>query len=753
MPKTVGVAVSNATFHFDKLYTYAVMPDQQDAVRLGSMVLVPFGRGSRARMGVVLACDEEPESSKLKFLFDVAPASACLTPELLRLVHFLKERTFCTYYEAVKAVIPYGAQYKPAVAADGVTPVLQKQLTRHTENSYKLAGTLPAKPKPTAKQLAAVALLGGGERTQTELEEKGISRAVLDNLCAKGVLECSKVNKSIDLYSSIPLKNVPIRLTAEQQAAYEALLPHLEDAAPHGALLYGVTGSGKTLVFLKLIERCLQLGKRALVLVPEISLTPQMILRLKSRFGKRVAVQHSALNHTERLLQWQMIQDGGADIVVGTRSAIFSPLENIGLVIIDEEQEHTYRSESAPRYSAHEVARQRAAENGALLLLASATPSTESYFAAQHGRTQLVRLTQRYGGNPLPHVEIVDMRAELASGNPREISLALEDAIRRNLDAGKQTILLLNRRGYQTIAQCEDCREVLKCQKCSVPMVYHKSAHKLLCHYCGSQMDPPPQKCPTCGGKLQYRGFGTQKAEEELAKLFPEARILRMDQDSTAAKDAHEKLLAKFARHEYDIMVGTQMVAKGLDFEDVTLVGVLGIDSLLFAQGFRAYETVFSLVTQVVGRSGRAKDPGFAIIQTTDPNNPVLNLAAAQDYDAFFEQEIAYRKLGLYPPFCGLCVVGFAGPKEIEVARAAARFAALLGQQAAKQPDLPLRVLGPTPGNIEKINEAYRYKLTVKCRNDRRFRDLMRETLGLYEQEKLPGKATVVVDLHSDGDI
>ena len=753
MPKTVGVAVSNATFHFDKLYTYAVMPDQQDTVRLGSMVLVPFGRGSRARMGVVLACDAEPESAKLKFLFDVAPASACLTPELLRLVHFLKERTFCTYYEAVKAVIPYGAQYKPTVAEDGVTPVLQKQLVRHTENAYKLVGTLPPKPRPTAKQLAAVALLAGGERTLSALEEKGISRAVLDNLCAKGVLECSKVNKSIDLYSSIPLKNEPILLTEEQQAAYDALLPGLEDAAPHSALLYGVTGSGKTLVFLKLIEHCLQMGRRALVLVPEISLTPQMILRLKSQFGKRVAVQHSALNHTERLLQWQMIQDGGADIVVGTRSAIFSPLENIGLVIIDEEQEHTYRSESAPRYSAHEVARQRAAENGALLLLASATPSTESYYAAQHGRTQLVRLTKRYGGNPLPKVRIVDMRAELASGNPREISLAMEDAIRHNLEAGKQTILLLNRRGYQTVAQCEDCREVLKCQKCSVPMVYHKSAHKLLCHYCGSQLDPPPARCPACGGKLQYRGFGTQKAEEELAKLFPEARILRMDQDTTAAKDAHEKLLAKFARHEYDIMVGTQMVAKGLDFEDVTLVGVLGIDSLLFAQGFRAYETVFSLVTQVVGRSGRAKDPGFAIIQTTDPDNPVLNLAAAQDYDAFFEQEIAYRKLGLYPPFCGLCVVGFAGPKESEVARASARFAALLGRQAAKQPDLPLRVLGPTPGSIEKINDSYRYKLTVKCRNDHRFRDLIRETLTLYEQEKLPGKATVVVDLHSDGDI
>ena len=752
MPKTVGVAVSNATFHFDKLYTYAVMPDQQNAVKLGSMVLVPFGRGSRARMGVVLACDAEPESAKLKYLFDVAPASACLTPELLRLVHFLKERTFCTYYEAVKAVIPYGAQYKPAVAADGVTPVLQKQLTRHTENSYRLVGGLPPKPKPTAKQLAAVALLGGGPRTLNELEDKGISRAVLDNLCAKGVLECSKVNKSIDLYSSIPLKNEPITLTQEQQAAYDALLPKLEDDAPHSALLYGVTGSGKTLVFLKLIARCLEQGRRALVLVPEISLTPQMILRLKSQFGRRVAVQHSALNHTERLLQWQMIQDDGADIVVGTRSAIFSPLENIGLIIIDEEQEHTYRSESAPRYSAHEVARQRAAENGALLLLASATPSTESFYAAQHGRTQLVRLTQRYGGNPLPTVQIVDMRAELAAGNPREISLALEDAIRRNLDAGKQTILLLNRRGYQTMAQCEDCREVLKCTKCSVPMVYHKAAHKVLCHYCGSQMEPPTV-CPACGGKLQYRGFGTQKAEEELAKLFPDARVLRMDQDSTAAKDAHEKLLAKFANHEYDIMVGTQMVAKGLDFEDVTLVGVLGIDSLLFAQGFRAYENVFSLITQVVGRSGRAKDPGFAIIQTTDPDNPVLNLAAAQDYGAFFEQEIAYRKLGLYPPFCGLCVIGFAGAKEIEVALAAARFSALLGQEAAKQPDLPLRVLGPTPGSIEKINDTYRYKLTVKCRNDRRFRDLVRSTLERYEQEKLPSKATVAVDLHSDGDI
>ena len=744
MPKTVGVAVSHAAFHFDKLYTYGVMPDQQDQVRLGSMVLVPFGKGSRPRMGVVLACDAQPESAKLKVLYDVAPASACLTPELLDLVRFLKARTFCTWYEAVKAVIPYGAQYKPALAPDGVTPVLQKQLTRHTETLYRLAAPLPQKPKPTAKQLAAVALLGGGPRTQADLEAHGISRAVAENLCAKGVLASEQVNKSLDLYAHIPRQAEELTLTAEQQAAYDALAPHLETGQPHGALLYGVTGSGKTLVFLKLIERCLALGKKALVLVPEISLTPQMIRRLKERFGRRVAVQHSALNHTERLLQWQMIQDGGADIVVGTRSAVFAPLDPIGLIVIDEEQEHTYRSESAPRYSAQEVARWRAAKNGALLLLASATPSTETFYEARAGRMQLVRLTQRYAGQPLPAVQIVDMRAELAAGNPREISLALEDAIRENLAAEKQTILLLNRRGYQTMAQCEDCREVLKCPKCSVPMVYHKDGGgRLLCHYCGTQIQPRPTVCPSCGGKLQYRGFGTQKAEEELGALFPEARILRMDQDTTAAKDAHEKLLASFARREYDIMVGTQMVAKGLDFEDVTLVGVLGIDSLL----------LFSLVTQVVGRSGRASSPGRAIIQTTDPGSPVLNLAAAQDYDAFFEQEIQYRKLGLYPPFCSLCIVTFSGKKEPEVARAAARFAQLLGQEAAQQPDIPLRVLGPTPGSILMINEVYRYKLTVKCRNDKRFRSLLRQTLARYEEEKLPAKAAAAVDLHSDGDI
>ena len=747
-------AVDDATIHFDKLYSYCIPPRLNDKVWPGSMVLVPFGRGNKPRMAVVLsvaALPEDADTQKLKTLYDAAPAEARLTPDLLELVRFLKDRTFCTWFEAVKAVIPYGAQYRAAV--ENGRPVMQNRLSRSTERLYTLAGELPAKPKPGPRQLAAMEALSTGPKTARQLDEVGISKATLDTLCKKGVLTVAEQDKSLDLFADIPFDPQPLTLSEEQQKAFATLLPDLEDDKPHAALLHGVTGSGKTVVFLKLIERTLELGRRALVLVPEISLTPQMIHRLKSTFGSRLAVQHSALNNTERLLQWRMIQQGNADIVVGTRSAVFSPLQNLGLIIVDEEQEHTYQSESAPRYDAHDIAKKRAVMENALLVFASATPLTETYHAAQSGKLKLVTLTQRYGGCPLPSVDFIDMRAELTAGNPREVSRRLARELQENLDNGEQSILLLNRRGYRTIGMCTDCGHVLKCPNCSVPLVYHKPQQALMCHHCGQTVHPLPTLCPECGGKIHYSGFGTQRVEEELAELLPSARILRMDQDSTGKKNAHETMLAQFARHEYDILLGTQMVAKGLDFEKVTLVGVLGIDSLLFGQGFRAYENVFSLITQVVGRSGRAKDPGFAIIQTTDPDNPVLNLAAAQDYDAFFEQEIAYRKLGLYPPFCGLCVIGFAGPKEIEVARAAARFSALLGQQAAKQPDLPLRVLGPTPGSIEKINDSYRYKLTVKCRNDRRFRDLVRSTLDCYEQEKLPSKATVVVDLHSDGDI
>lgn len=748
------VAVDNATIHFDKLYSYRVPETLAGRVWPGSMVLVPFGRGDKPRMAVVLQVedvDAETAPKRLKTLHDAAPEQARLTPDLLTLVRFLKDRTFCTWFEAVKAVIPYGAQYRAAVV-DG-KPVVQSRLSRSTERVYTLAGELPQKPKPGPRQKAAVEALRQGPLTAHQLDEVGISKATLDTLCEKGVLTVAEQDKTLDLFADIPFAPRPITLAKEQQRAYDALVPDLEDGKPHAALLHGVTGSGKTVVFLKLIERTLELGRKALVLVPEISLTPQMIRRLKSTFGNRLAVQHSALNNTERLLQWRLIQQGQADIVVGTRSAIFAPLQNIGLIILDEEQEHTYQSESAPRYDAHDVAKKRAAMENALLLFASATPLTETYYAAECGKYQLVTLTQRYGGRPLPQVDFIDMRAELASGNPREISKRLARELQENLENGEQSILLLNRRGYHTVGMCATCGHVLKCPNCSVPLVYHKPQQALMCHHCGHTVRPLPQVCPECGGKLNYSGFGTQRVEEELAQLLPTARILRMDQDSTGQKNAHEAMLAQFGKQEYDILLGTQMVAKGLDFEKVTLVGVLGIDSLLFGQGFRAYESVFSLVTQVIGRGGRAALPGRALIQTSVPEHPVLQLAAEQDYEAFYREEIAFRKFGLYPPFCSFCVVGFVGAQEGMVAMAAHRFGTLLAERAAQHPRMPLRLLGPAPMAITMLNGKYRYKLTLKCRNDATFRALLRETLDVYAREKLPQKASVILDFHSDGDL
>lgn len=748
------VAVDNATIHFDKLYSYRIPDSLTGCVWPGSMVLVPFGRGDMPRMAVVLKVeqvDAETAPKRLKTLHDAAPEQARLTPDLLELVRFLKERTFCTWFEAVKAVIPYGAQYRAAVV-DG-KPVMQSRLSRSTERVYTLVGELPQKPKPGPRQLAAVQALQAGPLTAHQLDEVGISKPTLDTLCEKGVLAVAQQDKALDLFGDIPFDPQPITLAEEQQRAYDALLPDLEDHTPHAALLHGVTGSGKTVVFLKLIERTLELGRTALVLVPEISLTPQMIRRLKSTFGSRLAVQHSALNNTERLLQWRMIQQGNADIVVGTRSAIFSPLQNIGLIIIDEEQEHTYQSESAPRYDAHDVAKKRAAMENSLLVFASATPLTETYYAAESGKYKLLTLTKRYGGRPLPHVDFIDMRAEMAAGNAREVSTRMVRELQENLDNGEQSILLLNRRGYHTVGMCATCGHVLKCPNCSVPLVYHKPQQALMCHHCGHTVRPLPQICPECGGKINYSGFGTQRVEEELAELLPNARILRMDQDSTGQKNAHETMLAQFGRQEYDILLGTQMVAKGLDFEKVTLVGVLGIDSLLFGQGFRAYENVFSLVTQVIGRGGRAALPGRALIQTTVPEHPVLQLAAEQDYESFYREEIAFRKFGLYPPFCSFCIVGFVGAQEGAVALAAHRFGTLLAERAAAHPTMPLRLLGPAPMGITMLNGKYRYKLTLKCRNDAAFRALLRDTLEAYAKEKLPQKASVILDFNSDGDL
>lgn len=751
MAVTAKVAVEAAAYSFDRCYDYGIPPHLAERVKPGSMVLVPFGMGkAKPRMGVVLDVGEPEYLSKgLKNLYDAVPEEATLTPELLGLVGWLKEHTFCTYYEAVRAIIPYGAQYRAEMSPAG--PILSKRLNRQTVSWYRL---ICSAAKLTAKQQKVADLLQSGEmRTAAELcELAGVTRGVVETMVRNGVLEAEVRERDVPVYEDYRPITEKVQLSADQWRSYTQLAEKLDAQQAQTALLHGVTGSGKTLIFVELIRKAVEDGKQCLVLVPEIGLTPQMVYRLKSAFGERVAVQHSALSNSERLDQWQQIQQGKADIVVGTRSAVFAPLERLGLIIIDEEQEHTYASETSPRYSAIEVAKYRAAYHKGLLLLASATPLCDDYYAAEQGRYTLSTLSARYNQQPLPSVELVDLRQELAHGNTGSISGRLAQEIARNLREDKQTILLLNRRGYQTVAMCESCGEVVKCKLCSVPMVYHKKENKLLCHYCGSTIAPKPEQCPDCSGKLRYTGFGTQRVEEELANIFPTARVLRLDTDTTQTKNSHERMLADFAAGRYDIMIGTQMVAKGLDFPNVSLVGVLGIDQMLFAQSYRAFERVFSLVTQVVGRSGRADAEGRALIQTVDPQNRILQLAAGQNYTEFYIEEIAARKLHLYPPFCAICVATFSAESEKETAQAAQAFANSLRSCAAAHKTIPLRVLGPAPAALAMLGGRYRYKLTVKCRNDVSFRRLLSEVLAEYHKGPFGGKVSLAVDFNNDNE-
>lgn len=784
------VAVWDATIYYDKLYTYKVPFPMEGHIFVGSIVLAPFGRGSsRPRIGVVLGLENiDKPDGRVKELYDVAPEDAKLTEELLLVVKYLKQATFCTWYEAVKTVLPYGAQYKAEQIQDGegIMWRLKPQMRRHTETVYIPVKTPPENPakKITPKQQSVLDCLNGEPLSKEEISAScGAGKSVIDTLVKNGYLETGQRDKSSfleDDYAESPalsesnlespgLESQP-SLSEAQQDITDRLTRRMQSGKPKPALLHGVTGSGKTAVFLELVSRVLSGGKTALVLVPEIGLTPQMQSQLKQRFGSLVAVQHSAMSNTDRLLQWRLVRRGEAKVVVGTRSAVFAPLENIGLIVVDEEQERTYQSESSPRYDAIEVARRRATHHGALLLLASATPAVSDYYLAQTGRYELFELKERYGSLPLPAVELIDMKAELMAGHSGIISSKLAEGIQQTIKQGNQVILLLNRRGYHRVGVCRECGEAVKCTECSVPMVFHKTGRnnrqtngeapeeqagingRLVCHYCGKTMEPAPHLCPECGGELRYAGFGTQRMEEELEQKFPDARVLRMDLDSTSKRGSHSKMLKKFANGEYDILMGTQMVAKGLDFERVSLVGVVGIDSLLFSQGYRAFENVFSLVTQVVGRSGRSLAPGSAMIQTMDVENTVLNLAAKQDYQAFYNQEIAFRKMALYPPFCNICVVQFTSKQEADALRGAQHFSRVLAVKAANYKGLPLRLLGPAPMGVAMIAGIYRYRLTLKCRLDAQLRSLLAEVLEQYNKDGWPKKTSASLDFNSSAE-
>ena len=712
MPVLIAkIAVSAATYWIDRPYDYLVPEEFGDRVQPGMRVCVPFSRGNRQTEGVVLAMADGSKYETLKPILAVLDDKPVLTEEQLRLALFMRERFFCTVYDAVKAILPAGLWFQ----ADGSRRVRDKtvEMARLAIAAEDAADAADRIRRRSAQQANLLDMLCSFEALPSRelMLHCGASRQALKALCAKELV--TLYQREVYRRPEQPpeeLLELPT-LNEEQSTAFSGISRLAISGKAGCALLQGVTGSGKTSVYIHLIRQQLDRGKSAILLVPEIALTPQMLRTFSSHFGDEVAVLHSSLSVGERYDEWKRIKNGKAHLVIGTRSAVFAPVEHLGILIIDEEQEETYRSENSPRYHARDIAKYRCSKADCLLLLGSATPELVSRYQAEIGRYAYFRLENRYNAQELPQVRIVDMKRELRQGNGGCISSVLAEELQKNLDAGEQSILFLNRRGTNKLISCGDCGFTYKCPRCSVSLTYHSINRRLLCHYCGYSRRVD-ENCPECGGRLKYVGAGTQLVVEELQSLFPDREILRMDTDSVAPVGSHEQLFARFQKENIPFLVGTQMVTKGLNFENVTLVGVLSADQSLYAGDYRAGERTFSLITQVVGRSGRGSKPGRALIQTFTPDNETICQAAKQDYEAFYHSELQLRKLQNTPPFTDLLAVTLSGTEEELVVRAGRfvreRLEQLLGKQAA-------HILGPTPLAVVKVNNRYRYRVHISC--------------------------------------
>ena len=787
----VKVAVSAAPYSIDKPYSYLVPESLAAAAVPGVRVMVPFGRGNKESEGLILARVQEPKLPGSKAIRQILDSEPVLDKAGIDLALWMRGRYFCTVFEAVKTILPAGLWYglreiwslamepetarSAAVGIPGawqVLDLLEKQggkadirvlrdalgdgaekplkamkkaeiltcetdakrkiadkshrmveLAVNTEDAYAL--TEPKRRSAPARYEVVNFLATAGRTPAAEVSYyTGASARTLKAMEKAGLIAFSE-EEELRVPSLDDVEPGPeIVLNEEQQRAFEEILGRVQAAKPSVTLLHGVTGSGKTQVYLRLVQETLALGKTAMVLVPEIVLTPQMMRKFSSYFGSRVAMLHSSLKMTERYDQWKRIRRGEVDVVLGTRSALFAPLKNLGLIIMDEEQEGSYQSENVPRYDAREVAKYLCVREKAALVFGSATPTVETAWAVEQGSYQKALLRRRYNENALPEVLIADLRQEILNGNPGLISTPLRQELEKNLAAGEQSILFLNRRGSSRMLLCGECGYVPQCPRCSTAMTYHSANGRLMCHYCGHS-EPAADTCPECGGWMKHVGAGTQKVEEELRELFPEAGILRMDADTAAG--GHEEILQTFERERVPILLGTQMVAKGLDFENVTLVGVLSADISLYVDNYRAAERTFSLLTQVVGRAGRGGKTGRAVIQTYTPGNDVIRCAARQDYDAFYESEIRMRRLRRYPPFADLFTVTVSGTEEGRVLRAAVSVRETL-RQLCRRPELAAgepEVLGPAPAPVVKVNNRFRYRCTLVGKNDKATREML----------------------------
>ena len=792
--KMADVAIDGATGSYDKKYGYIIPQHLLDKAQPGCRVTVPFGKGNLKKQAIILSVSESEQNIKYKEILDVTDSQPILNDEMLKMCEWMHENVFCTYFDAVHSMIPAGLNYKLThfysaneefssqalldecekeiydflcqkgevsfkkleSAFDGASDILLsleekeavikssvpiRRMGDKTSRWVRLKGEIDDSVKLTERQQEIATLIETtGSVSIKEIQYfTGCTISVIDSLEKKGIIECFEREEFRTPYK---LRKIPKReeiiLTDEQNKAYEGLKEEYLSSEPQVSLLYGITGSGKTQVFMKLVDFVSNMGRGVIVMVPEIALTPQIIERFSNRYGDKIAVFHSAMSLGQRMDEYKRIKQGKASIAIGTRSAIFAPFSDLGLIIIDEEQEHTYKSEKSPRFNARELAKFRTAYHGGLLCLASATPSMESYANALSGKYNLHTIAQRYGNAKLPQVSVVDMRKEILSGNSSNISAALATAISDELSQNKQIILLLNRRGHNTYISCPQCGWVANCPNCSISLTYHSANSRLMCHYCGHS-EIKPTKCPECGGEhLSFYGAGTQKVEEELNLLFPNARILRLDADSTMTRDSYSVKLSAFAKGEYDIMLGTQMVAKGLDFPRVSLVGVIGADRALYSDDYRGFERTFSLLTQVVGRAGRTENEGRAIIQTVDPSSSVISLAETQDYVSFYNEEILSRKLMTYPPFCDICMV-FSQSTEKNLALQGINeiFEAIKKNISGEYNDVKVIILGPCAAAVPKINGKYRYRMIIKCKNNKRFRQMLKNSTSIKMRRDL----------------
>ena len=742
-PLIAAVAVSAATYAIDKPYSYRVPESLREQAVPGARVAVPFGRGNKSSEGIILSAAPGEVTRGLKSVEAVLDEIPWLSQEQLRLALHVSSRFFCTVFDAVRSILPAGVWYRNGKSPKRGKTEKYVSLAIPTEEARLL---ITQKKSRAPKQAAILELLAAtaDDLSVTEIVyETGATSAVLGALIKLGAVAVTE--REVFRRPSIELEIAePAILTDEQNAAFSTLLSELHAPEPRAALLYGVTGSGKTSVYLKLIEQTLNLGKTAIVLVPEIALTPQLMRIFVSRFGDDVAVLHSALSGGERFDEWKRIKNGSVKVAIGTRSAIFAPLTRLGLIVIDEEQEHTYKSESAPRYHARDVAKYLCAQSNALLVLGSATPSIESMYRAQRGGYKLVRLDNRYNAQALPNVIIADLKDELKHGNGGAIGAVLYEELRENIRRGEQSILFINRRGASQLVSCGECGYTFSCDNCDVSLTYHSANHRLMCHYCGSSHETP-ERCPDCGGKLKYVGAGTQKVEEELRTMFPDTAILRMDADTVSASNPHSRILGEFRDKRASILLGTQMVAKGLDFENVTLVGVVLADLSLYVNDYRAHERTFSLITQVVGRAGRGEKPGRAVIQTMTPFNSVITLASQQDYDEFFAQELEHRRGAGVPPVRDLLTITATGLDESAVLRGCVKIRDSLAGYLAS--DAELSILGPAPMPIPRINNRYRYRVTLLGTNSKPVRDAIAHTLREFAKDGLNRGVTVHADV------